>query len=329
MRLAITAGQTVPWDTLCGLWQTADQTPLWESAWTGDHFYPFLSDPDGPCLEGWISLAALAQRTRRLRLGVLVSGMPHRHPAVLAKMAAALDITSGGRLELGLGAAWYQAECDAYGIDLGSVGDRMDRLAEGVEVIHRLLTSPSVTFSGRHYRLADARCEPKPVQRPRPPIVIGGTGERRTAAVVARWADHWNLGFARPQDVPRKLAALAGHCAEAGRDPGEIDISVVVRTAGRRGRRDLTEVADEIRAYEAAGCHLAIVEAQAEQPGEAMDEIGRLTAALEPLARPSLHHRAAQDQPGSTFVPRPAPARSGSPAWPGPGPGRVAWRPCV
>jgi F420-dependent oxidoreductase-like protein len=285
MRLAITTGQGIPWDALCGLWQAADEVPLWESAWTGDHFYPFLSDPGGPCLEGWISLAALAQRTSRLRLGVLVSGMPHRHPAVLAKMAAALDITAGGRLELGLGAAWYQAECDAYGIDLGSVRDRMDRFAEGVEVIHRLLTGPSTTFSGRYYRLADARCEPKPLQRPRPPIVIGGTGERRTAAVVARWADHWNLGFARPQDVPGKLAALAEHCAGFGRDPGQIDTSVVVRTAGRGGPRDLADVADEVAAYQAAGCRLAIIEARAERAAQARPEIDRLTAALEPLAR--------------------------------------------
>jgi len=285
MRLAITVGQGTPWDTLCGLWEAADEVPLWESAWTGDHFYPFLSDPSGPCLEGWISLAALAQRTSRLRLGVLVSGMPHRHPAVLAKMAAALDITCGGRLELGLGAAWYQAECDAYGIGLGSVRERMDRFAEGVEVIHRLLTESSVTFPGRYYRLADARCEPKPLQRPRPPIVIGGTGERRTAAVVARWADHWNLGFARPDDLPRKLAALADHCAQAGRDPRLIDTSVVVRTAGRGGRRDLAEVADEVAAYQAAGCRLAIVEASAGQAGRARAEIDRLSAALEPLTR--------------------------------------------
>jgi F420-dependent oxidoreductase-like protein len=284
MRFAITTGQHLPWDTLCSLWQAADETRLWESAWTGDHFYPFLSDPGGPCLEGWVSLAGLAQRTRRLRLGVLVSGMPHRHPAVLAKMAAALDLASGGRLELGLGAAWYQQELDAYGIDLGTMRQRMDRFAEGVEVICRLLTEPSVTFSGRHYRLADARCEPKPAQRPRPPIVIGGTGERRTAAVVARWADHWNLGFTRPRDVPAKLAALARHCARTGRDPGEITISAVVRTAGNEGRLDLAQVADQVAAYATAGCHMAIVEATAGDPGAARAEIGALTAAFEPLA---------------------------------------------
>src|SRR2546421_2718519 len=141
----------------------ADADLLWDSVWTGDHFYPFLpgSDPIGPCLEGWMTLASLTQHTERVRTGILVSGMPHRHPAVLAKMAAAADIASGGRLELGLGAAWYQAELDAFGIELGSVRDRLDRLEEGVEVIHRLLTDPATTFTGRFYRLNEARCEPK------------------------------------------------------------------------------------------------------------------------------------------------------------------------
>src|SRR5437588_5326198 len=113
VRFALATGQGIPWETLCALWTAADEVELWESAWTGDHFYPFLSDADGPCMEGWVTLAALGQRTQRLRLGVLVSGMPYRHPAVLAKMAAAVDVTTGGRLELGLGAAWYQLEGDA------------------------------------------------------------------------------------------------------------------------------------------------------------------------------------------------------------------------
>jgi len=285
MRFALATGQAnISWDSLCGLWDAADQVGLWESAWTGDHFYPFLDDPGGPCMEGWVTLTALAARTRRLRLGVLVSGMPHRHPAVLAKMAATLDITSAGRLEVGLGAAWNQLELDAYGIALGTTAQRLDRFAEGVEVISRLLTEPVTTFEGRHYRLAGAWCEPKPVQRPRPPIVIGGAGELRTAAVVARWGDHWNLGFTRPADVPRKLAALERHCGAIGRDPAGIDISVVVRTASRDGRRDPAEVAREVSAYEDAGCRLAIVEALAGSPGDARREIGRLTAACAPLA---------------------------------------------
>ncbi len=285
MRFALATGQAnISWESLAGLWDAADHVGLWESAWTGDHFYPFLSDPGGPCMEGWVTLTALAARTRRLRLGVLVSGMPHRHPAVLAKMAATLDIVSGGRLELGLGAAWNQVECGAYGIDLGTVRSRLDRFEEGIEVVTSLLTKEITTFSGRYYRLADAHCEPKPVQRPRPPIVVGGTGERRTAAVVARWADHWNLGFTRPGDVPRKLDALAGHCAAIGRDPDGIDISVVVRTAGGGRRRDLSEVADEIAAYEKAGCQIAFVEALAGSPEQARAEIERLTAACQALA---------------------------------------------
>ncbi|MCU1448540.1 MAG: luciferase [Acidimicrobiales bacterium] len=285
MRFALATGQGTAWETLCGLCEAADDVDLWESAWTGDHFYPFLEDPSGPCLEGWVTLAALAQRTRRLRLGVLVSGMPHRHPAVLAKMAAALDITCGGRLELGLGAAWYQMECDAYGIELGSLRTRMDRFEEGVEVITSLLTKSSTTFSGRHYQLHDARCEPKPLQSPHPPIVIGGTGERRTARVVARWADHWNLGFTRPESFPVKLGALAKHCAELGRDPADITTSVVVRTADGAGRRDMGEVVDEIRAYEDAGCQVVFVEAVADHPDEANVEIDRLSSACERVAR--------------------------------------------
>jgi len=122
------------------------------------------------------------------------------------------------------------------------------------------------------------------VQRPRPPIVIGGSGEQRTSRIAARWADHWNLGFTRPEDFPRKLRALAKHSADLGRDPADIDISVVVRTTGRGERRDLRQVADEIKAYEQAGCQIAFVEASAEGPGQAAREIDGLTEACAPLA---------------------------------------------
>jgi F420-dependent oxidoreductase-like protein len=284
MRFALaTSNEHTTWPALQALWEAADAVELWESAWTGDHFMPFLGDPDGPCFEGWVLLTALTQHTRRLRVGVLVSGMPHRHPAVLAKMAATLDVVSGGRLAIGLGAAWSHAECDAFGLPLGSAQERSDRFAEGIEVIDRLLTSASTTYSGRYYQLRDARCEPKPVQRPRPPFTIGGSGERRTAAVVARWGDHWDLGFTPAVDVPRKLAALARHCDQVGRDPAEITVSAVVRTAAGPRRRDLGAVVDDVRAYEDAGCHLALVEALADDPADARAEVERLTAACHPL----------------------------------------------
>src|SRR6266702_418024 len=278
MRFSLATGQEhTPWDVLRTLWATADEVAVWESAWVGDHFYPFLGDPSGPCLEGWVTLTALAQCTRRLRLGVLVSGMPHRHPAVLAKMATTLDNISGGRLMLGLGAAWNQLECGAYGISLAS---RMDRFAEGIEVVAGLLTDETTTFAGSFYQLTDARCTPKPVQRPRPPITIGGTGERRTLPLVARWADHWDLGFTPPAQVPHKLDLLAARCAEIGRDVGAITISAVIRTEGR----DLRAVADEIQAYEQAGCQLAIVEAFAKDTDDAAAEIDRLTETCQPLS---------------------------------------------
>jgi F420-dependent oxidoreductase-like protein len=285
MRFALaTTQEHTTWHALCALWTAADEIDLWESAWTGDHFYPFLRDPSGPCFEGWVTLAALASRTTRLRVGVLVSGMPHRHPAVLAKMAATLDIASGGRLLVGLGAAWNERECAAYGIELGDVRTRLDRFEEGVELVARLLSDAATTFAGRHYRLTDAYCSPKPIQRPRPPITIGGTGERRTARVVARWADHWDLGFTRPADVPRKLAVLAEHCDTIGRDPDDITISAVVRTTEGTGRRHVRDIAYEIEQYASAGCDLALVEAYATDPDDASAEVERLTSTCRSMA---------------------------------------------
>jgi alkanesulfonate monooxygenase SsuD/methylene tetrahydromethanopterin reductase-like flavin-dependent oxidoreductase (luciferase family) len=210
--------------------------------------------------------------------------MPHRHPAVLAKMAATVDIISGGRLQLGLGAAWNHMECDAYGIELGAPSTRLDRFEEGIEVITRLLRDETTTFVGEHYRLTDARCSPKPRQHPHPPITIGGAGERRTARIVARWADHWDLGFTPPHDVPRKLAALAEHCKGLGRDPSDITISAVIRTRNATGMRDLHDVTNDIERYAAAGCTLAIVEAAPTDAAQIPVVLDRLMAACRPLA---------------------------------------------
>jgi F420-dependent oxidoreductase-like protein len=229
MRFGLsTAPQNTTWEAVLALWQAADEMDVFESAWTFDHFYPIYSDPTGPCLEGWVTLTALAQATRRLRLGCMVSGMLYRHPAVLANMAATLDIISGGRLELGVGAGWNQEECDAYGIELGTLTERFDRFAEGVEVLHALLTQKTSTFSGRYFQLTEARCEPKPVQQPHPPFVIGGRGEKRTLPLVARWAQHWNVGGLTAEEFNPKLAKLHEACARIGRDPKEIVVSVIV-----------------------------------------------------------------------------------------------------
>src|ERR1019366_1441890 len=141
MRFAIkTAPQNTNWDDMLAVWRAADDIELFESAWTFDHFYPIFSDSNGPCLEGWTVTTALAQATKRIRVGLLVTGIVYRHPAVLANMAASVDIVSGGRLELGLGAGWNEQECGAYGIALGSLTERFDRFDEALEVIIGLLT---------------------------------------------------------------------------------------------------------------------------------------------------------------------------------------------
>src|SRR6202046_4121942 len=176
MRFAFkTAPQHTTWGAMLDVWRAADDIEVFESGWTFDHFYPIFSDSAGPCLEGWVVLTALAQATRRLRLGTLVTGIHYRHPAVLANMAATLDIICGGRLELGIGAGWNVEESGAYGIPLGTPRERSDRFEEACEVITGLLSpQEAFLFPGSYYQLAGARCNPKPVQQPHPPVCIGG-----------------------------------------------------------------------------------------------------------------------------------------------------------
>jgi alkanesulfonate monooxygenase SsuD/methylene tetrahydromethanopterin reductase-like flavin-dependent oxidoreductase (luciferase family) len=180
---------------MLAVWQAADEMEFFESGWTFDHFYPIFSDSTGPCLEGWVTTTALAQATKRLRVGLLVTGMPYRHPAVLANMAAALDVISGGRLELGLGAGWNQEEADAYGIDIGAnLTERFDFFDESLQVIVGLLTNTTTDFEGRFLHLRGARCEPKPVQRPHPPVWVACS--RRDTILLAAEKGIGALAFA-------------------------------------------------------------------------------------------------------------------------------------
>ena len=257
MRFAFkTAPQNTTWADMLEVWRAADDIDLFESGWTFDHFYPIFSDSTGPCLEGWVTLTALAQATHRVRLGTLVTGNVYRHPAVLANMAATLDIISGGRLELGLGAGWNEEECTAYGIELPPLRERFDRLDEACEIVISLLSNEVTDFSGQHYQLTAARCEPKPVQRPHPPLCIGGVGERRTLRTVARLAQHWNLPGGGPEVFKQKRDVLWAHCADVGRDPGEIMTSVHIRVPENG---DVGPLVDEAAAYAEAGMDLGIV----------------------------------------------------------------------
>jgi F420-dependent oxidoreductase-like protein len=256
MRFAFkTAPQHTTWQDMLAVWTAADEIEVFESGWNFDHFYPIRGNSSGPCLEGWSMLAALAQATRRLRLGTLVTGIHYRHPAVLANMAATIDIISGGRLELGLGAGWNEQESGAYGIELGTPGERSDRFEEACEVILGLLSAETTTFSGKYYQLNEARCEPKPVQQPHPPLCVGGSGERRTLRTAARFAQHWNSVRPDPAEITHKLEVLHQHCAEVGRDPSEILISSHLPYEG-----DPAATAASAAALAEVGVQLAIVQ---------------------------------------------------------------------
>lgn len=172
-------------------------------------------------------LGALAMQTSTLRIGTMVTGNTYRHPAVLAKMATTVDILSGGRLNLGLGAGWFELEHRAYDIAFPRLGDRLQMLDEALQVLKRLWTEPQANFTGKYYQLHDAYFEPKTVQRPHPPIMIGAAGEQVALRIVAQHADAWNT-FGSPEVLRHKIGVLEEHCRRLGRDPDSIEKSVLI-----------------------------------------------------------------------------------------------------
>jgi F420-dependent oxidoreductase-like protein len=227
MRFAIfsSMGNTT-WGDVEALWRHAEQTG-WDAACVTDHFMPNTPDRVGDMLESWTTLTALAALTTRMRVGTIVSGNTYRHPAVLAKMAANVDIISGGRLICGMGAGWQENEHQAYGLPFYTVGERLQRLDEACQVLNMLWTQERSTFKGKYYQLDDAPLMPKPVQKPRPELMIGGGGEKVTLRIVARWADHWNV-WGGPDILAKKGKILDGYCAAIGRDPKTILRSAVM-----------------------------------------------------------------------------------------------------
>jgi F420-dependent oxidoreductase-like protein len=243
------------WQDFLDTWREADRIEVFESAWSWDHFYPLAPPYDGPNLEGWTMLAALAQATSRLRLGAMVNGMHHRHPAVTANMAATLDHISGGRFELGMGAGWNEMESSAYGIELGTLTQRFDRFDEGIEIIRSLLDHRVTGFAGEYFVVTDAWCEPKPVQA-KLPLVIGGKGKTRTLKTAARWADQWDMTFPEsPDDWRDHDDVLRAHCTTVGRDPAEITRSVHL---GFGEDDDVAELADRAAGFFEAGVDVVV-----------------------------------------------------------------------
>src|SRR6266700_5911402 len=244
-----TAPQNTTYADMLRVWQEADEIPVIEHAWLFDHFMPLGNDPTGPCLEGWTLLGAFAAQTKRLRIGLMVTGNTYRHPAVLANIAATVDVISQGRLDFGIGAGWNELEHNAYGIPLYAPGERIRRMGEACEVMRLLWTEEAANFDGKYYQLKDAYCNPKPVQKPTPPFVIGGGGEKLTLRIVAQYAAIWNFAGGSVDDFNHKNAVLNSHCAAIGRDPDTIarSIQMVINPD------DLSATYNTVEPYIAAG----------------------------------------------------------------------------
>jgi F420-dependent oxidoreductase-like protein len=231
-----TGQQNVEWSQMLDLWRKADGWG-YDSLWNFDHFYPIFTDPEGPCLEGWVTLTALAQATTRARIGHLVNGNTYRHPAVTAKMAATLDIVSGGRLNLGIGAGWFELEHRTLGIDFKSVPGRLQALDESLQIIKGMFTQPKTTVHGRHYTVTDAFGLPKPVQKPYPPIMIGGTGKQVLLKIVARHADMWNAAGGA-ETLAGLIEIIDRHGERVRRDTRAIEKTVMMPLCYRAPDRE-------------------------------------------------------------------------------------------
>jgi len=223
-----TPNHDTTWDDLLATWREAESLGF-DTAYLYDHFMPIFADADHSNLEGWTALAALAAETSRIRIGILVTGVTYRNPALLAKMATTVDQVSKGRLILGIGAGWHEPEHIAYGFHFGTARERAERLDEALQVITKLWSERHPSFEGKYYHLKDAPYAPPNVQRPRPPIVIGGQGKDWIIPLVARYADGWNaVTGVTPDGIRERRAIIEKECARIGRSPCPTDVSVLV-----------------------------------------------------------------------------------------------------
>ncbi len=237
MRFGLDVSQhQLTWDEILRRTRLAEELGF-DGAWVFDHFKALYGDPSGPCMEAYTLLAALGASTTRIRLGALVTGITYRHPSILATEAVTVDHISNGRLELGVGAAWFQGEHDELGIDFAPTAERIRRLDEGIDVMRLLMTSDGVSYDGRYYRLENATYRPRPVQQPHPPIWVGGRGEKLMLPLIARQADAWH-GFGSPEDMKRRSEIIDRHAEKAGRDPSSIL---------RSGQLSLSQSMDDVK----------------------------------------------------------------------------------
>ena len=195
-----------------------------------DHFFQmdWMAPAEDPMLEGYTALAFVAGRTERLRFRTLVTGVTYRHPGLLAKTVTTLDVVSGGRAELGIGAAWYDREHRGLGVPFPSTKERFERLEEAIQICLQMWSDDNGPYKGTHYQLEETLCSPQPVSRPRPRILIGGSGERKTLRIAAQYADAMNI-ICAPNELEHKIDVLRRHCEDLGRDPNEVEVSAMYR----------------------------------------------------------------------------------------------------
>jgi len=270
MRYGLKLSQNATIDQFRAVWQVADDAGF-DHCWCMDHFATLGPRDDGPIFEAWTLLAGMAVATSRIRIGCMVTGNTYRHPAVLAKAAVTVDHLSGGRLEFGLGAGWAENEHTMLGLPFGTTSDRADWLEEACEVIRSLWTRERTSFAGKHYQLAGAIAEPKPVQQPHPPIWIGGSGRQRTLRITARYADVWNAAWGSPDEVAEVSAVLDRRCAEIGRDPAEIRRSVQFRVS--EANDELVRLAES---YHAVGVTEIVLILDGANPGALAEQVAGL-----------------------------------------------------
>jgi F420-dependent oxidoreductase-like protein len=248
-----------------------------------DHFFQmdWMAPAEDPMLEGYTALGFIAGKTSTLRLRLLVTGVTYRHPGLLAKTVATLDVVSGGRAELGVGAAWYEREHKGLGVPFPPTAERFERLEEAIQICNQMWSDDNGAYEGKHYQLAETLCSPAPVSQPKPKILIGGSGEKKTLRIAAQYADAMNI-ICAPEDLEHKIEVLHEHCADLGRDPAEIEISAMYRDIPAGASVD--EVVAGAQALADLGVSTLVTGAMGDNPGAwledtfgpAMDQLGAI-----------------------------------------------------
>jgi F420-dependent oxidoreductase-like protein len=251
-----------------------------------DHWFQmdWMAPAEDPMLEGYTALGFVAGRTERLRLRLLVTGVTYRHPGLLAKTVTTLDVVSGGRAEFGIGAAWYEREHKGLGVPFPPTAERFERLEETIQICLQMWSGKTGTFHGKHYQLEEALCSPLPVSQPRPRILIGGSGEKKTLRLVAQYADACNI-FGGPEEIAQKVDVLRRHCSDVGRDPNEIEVTAMYRDLAPGASVD--EVVAGAEQLAKVGVSTLVTGAMGDDPagwlestfGPAMDRIAAIEAA--------------------------------------------------